>query len=117
MVTAALTIGRACTTLARYQNSVKPITTAVTSGNARSPWLYAMPTNDNEPSNPRRVAGWNPARRNPSNSSNAAAATITVTSTAVPARPMTNASSATAARIAPVTMRVGRSSRVRSDAG
>ena len=31
MVTAALTIGRACTTLARYQNRVKAITTALTS--------------------------------------------------------------------------------------
>ena len=28
MVTAALTMGRACTTLARYQNSVNAITTA-----------------------------------------------------------------------------------------
>ena len=56
------------------------------------------------------MAGWNPARRKPSKSSNAAAATITVTSTAVPARPMTNASDATAASTAPVMMRVVRSS-------
>ena len=37
MVTAEFTIGRACTTLARYQNSVKASTTADTSGKARSP--------------------------------------------------------------------------------
>ena len=37
MVTAAFTIGRAWTTLARYQNSVNASTTADTSGNARSP--------------------------------------------------------------------------------
>src|SRR3954447_7940426 len=71
-----------------------------------------MPTNDREPSSPSSVAGWKPARRKPSNSSNAAAATMTVTRTAVPARPMTNASSATAARMAPVPTRVGRSSPV-----
>src|SRR4051812_18578333 len=61
-----------------------------------------MPTIDNEPRSASNVAGWNPARRKPSKSSNAATATITVTSTAVPARPLKNAGSATAAGAGPV---------------
>ena len=39
---------------------MKPSTTADTSGNARSPWLYAMPTNDSGPEQPDEGRGLEP---------------------------------------------------------
>ena len=59
------------------------------------------------------VAGWKPARRKPSYSSKAAAATMAVTSTAVAARPIANAKRPTTASTAPVMRRVVKSSRDR----